>query len=128
MDDSLPVRGFERLGDLHGDGQCFIERYRAPRDTLGQILALDQFHHERGRGAGSLQSIDGGDVRMIQRRQDLGFALEAGQPFGVAGHLGRENLQRDLAFEVGIGRPVNLAHPAGAQQAGDFVGSDQRAG
>ena len=34
MDDALLVRGFERLGDLPGDGQRFVERDRATRDAL----------------------------------------------------------------------------------------------
>ena len=47
MDDALLVRGFERVGDLLRDRQRFVERDRAARDPLRQILALDQFHHER---------------------------------------------------------------------------------
>ena len=48
MDDPLLVRGFERLGDLLRDRQRLVERDRAARDPLRQILALDEFHHERG--------------------------------------------------------------------------------
>ena len=48
MDDALLVRGFERVGDLLRDRQRFVERDRAARDALRQILALDEFHHERG--------------------------------------------------------------------------------
>ena len=46
MDDPLLVRGFERLGDLLRDRQRFVERDRAARDALRQIVALDEFHHE----------------------------------------------------------------------------------
>ena len=46
MDDALPVRGFKRLGDLFGDGQCFVNRNRPTGDPLRQVLALD--HAETG--------------------------------------------------------------------------------
>ncbi len=71
MDDPLLVRGFERLGDLLRDGQRFIERDRAARDALRQIVALDEFHHERGDACAFLEAVDRGDVRMIERRERL---------------------------------------------------------
>ena len=47
MNDALLVRGFQGLRDLLRDGQRFIERDRAARDPLRQIVAFDEFHHER---------------------------------------------------------------------------------
>ncbi len=57
VDDPLLVRGLERLRDLPGDGQCFVERHlglprRSARsakagDALRQIFALHELHHER---------------------------------------------------------------------------------
>ena len=47
MDDPLLVRRFERLGDLPRDRQRLVDRDRAARDPLREILALDEFHHER---------------------------------------------------------------------------------
>ena len=60
MDDALLVRRFQRLGDLFRNGQHFIERHSSlPRrsargaeagDALGEVLALNEFHHERADG------------------------------------------------------------------------------
>ena len=48
VDDALLVRGLERLGDLARDRQRLVERQSAPRSIrCGQVLALDQLHHER---------------------------------------------------------------------------------
>ena len=66
MNDPLFVRGFEGFGDLLGDGQRLIDGNRAARDALGQILALDEFHHEGVHARRFLDGIDRGDVRMIQ--------------------------------------------------------------
>ena len=63
MDDPLSVRGLERLDDLPGNRQRLIERQRALRDAVREGDALDELHHERGRAAGLLDPVDGGDVR-----------------------------------------------------------------
>ena len=83
VNDPLLVRGFERLGDLLRDRQRFVDRDRATRDALGQVLALDQFHHERGDAAAFFEAVDGGDVRMVERGEHLGFALKSRQPVVV---------------------------------------------
>ena len=47
MNDPLLVRGFERVRDLLRDRQGFVDRDRAARDPLREVLALDELHHER---------------------------------------------------------------------------------
>ena len=58
---------------------------------------------------------------MIQRRQHLGFALEAGQPFGIAGELLGQYFDGYVAAELAVVGLVHLAHATGADVAGDFV-------
>ena len=66
MNDPLLVRRLERLGNLPGDRQRIVDRDRATRDTLRQVLALDKLHHERANAATLLEPIDLRDVRMVQ--------------------------------------------------------------
>ena len=80
MNDAFLVRGFERFGDLLGN--------REPPHCSGPALmrlasvsAVNQFHHQRV--SGFFDAIDLGDIGVIQRGQHFGFALEAGQPFGI---------------------------------------------
>ena len=47
MNNPLLVRGFQRLGDLLRNRQRLGKRDRSTRDALREILALDEFHHER---------------------------------------------------------------------------------
>ena len=84
VDDPLLVRGFERLRDLLRDRQRLVERDRAACDALREILALDQFHHERGDALALFEPVDGGDIRMVQRGEDFGFTLKPREPVGVA--------------------------------------------
>ena len=135
MDDALFVRGFERLRDLFRDGQRLVEgktdgsgRTRPTSDQLREVVALDQFHHEGGHAPAFFQPVDGGDVGMIQRREDFRFALKACEPLSILGDRRRQDLDRDLAFQLGVGGPIYLAHPAFADLRGDFVDAEARAG
>ncbi len=128
MDDPLLVRRLERLGDLLRDGQRFVERDRALRDALREVVAFDQLHHERQRAAGLLDGIDRGDVRMVQRRECLGFTLEARQAVEVRGKRLGQDLDGHLATERGVGRAPHLPHSAFAEGRGDLVDAESGAG
>ena len=84
MDDSLLVRRFEGLGDLLRDRQRLVEGMGPRVNPLCEILALDEFHDERRDAVGLLEPVDRGDVRVIQRGEDLRFALKPRQSFRVA--------------------------------------------
>ena len=124
MDDSLLVSRRERLGDLPCNRQRLVERDRSARDAIGQRRAVHVLEHQRRRGAGLLHAVDRGDVRMIEGGQDLRFALEARQAFGVVRHLGQQHLDGDLAFQARVGCPIHGPHAAFAEQGGDLVGPD----
>jgi hypothetical protein len=87
MNDPLLVRCLERAGDLLRDWQGFLNRYRATSDPLREVLAFDEFHHERlmgpALGRQIYQAVDRGDVRMVKDRKHLGFALKACEAFNV---------------------------------------------
>ena len=65
VDDSLLVRGFERLGDLFRDRERFIEWNRALRDSIGKRGTFDQFEHQRRRAIALLEPVNRGNVRMV---------------------------------------------------------------
>ena len=74
------------IGNASSSGIC------APRDPLREIVALDEFHHERTYAARLFEAVDVRDVRMVQRCERLRFAGESRQPIGV----GRERLRAGL--------------------------------
>ena len=69
-----------------------------------------------------------GDVRMVQRGEHFCFALETREPIRVSCKRGRQDLDRDLAFEPGVGRSIDLAHAPFADLGGDLVGAETGAG
>ena len=112
MDDALLVRGFERLGDLLRDLKRLVDRDRAARNALRQIVALDEFHHERRDARALFEAVDGGDVRMIQRGEDFGFAMEPCEPIVVSGERWRQDLDGDLRFSfVSVARYTSPMPP-----------------
>ena len=49
---------------------------------------------------------------MIERCQQLGLTLEAGQPFGISGEDVRQDLDGHLAIQVRVFGAVDFAHAA----------------
>ena len=85
MDDPFLMGGFQSFGNLAADSSA-VSMGRVPlcSSRSGQRLPLDQFQNEEALAVGFFQTVDGGDVGMIERGQQLGFALEARQPFRIA--------------------------------------------
>ncbi len=121
VDDPLLVSGFEGLGDLLRDRQCLVDWNRALCDSVGERRPLDQFHDERRHAVALLEAVDVRDVRMVQRREDFGFALEPRQPLGVCRNGLRQDLDRDLPLQVRVSSAIHLAHAADADLGGDFI-------
>ena len=120
MDDALLVRGFKRFRDLFRDRQRFVDRDRPARNALRQIVALDQFHHQRANTAGFFEAVNVRDIRMVQGRERLCFAGEPGQPVGVAGECVRQDFERDVTIQFRVAGAVDQPHPALADVAQRF--------
>ena len=58
---------------------------------------------------------------MIKRGQDLGFAAEPGEPFGVAREKRGQHLDRDVAIQLRVACSIHLAQAAGAERRNDLV-------
>ena len=69
--------------------------------------------------------VNGEDVRMRQRGDRLGLALEARERGRIGGQVRRQDLDRDLAIERRVARAVDLAHAARAERGDDLVLSER---
>jgi len=115
MRDPLVVRRLQRLGDLPG----VVER-RRDRQRPAKRLAFHQLHDQRA----IFHAIDLRDVGVVQGGQHLGFAFEAGQPFGIVREGVRKNLDGYFAIELCVPGAIHLAHAARAERRQDFVGAE----
>ena len=64
------------------------------------------------------------DMRMIERGQEFGFAVEASQGLGMAREFRGENLDRDIAFLLRVARAIDLAHSACPDGCQNYVRAD----
>ncbi len=126
MNDPALVRGFERVGDLPGDRQHLVQRHRTPTDAIGKRRSIDELQHQRADAVAVLQAVNRGDVGMVECGEDFRFALEARNPFRIAGKGRGQDLYRDIAFQQRVARSINLAHATGAEHGFDFVGTEAR--
>ena len=84
MHEALLVRRFERFGDLPRDGERLGERDGPAGDEGGQVMALDELHHERDDAVVLFEAVNVGDVGVVQRRKRLRFTSESRQTIRVA--------------------------------------------
>ena len=92
MHDPPLVRFFQGSGNLRSDGDGLVDRNRTPRNALRKRLPRHELEHEIVHLIGSLEPVDGRNIGMVQRREDLRLSLEAREPFGVSGELSGRTL------------------------------------
>ncbi len=84
--DALLVGGLERRGDLSRDRERLRDRKRpADGQPLGQRHTFHELEDEPPGVALFRPAVDGRDVRVVQRRQDLRFPFEPLEPFVTRG-------------------------------------------
>ena len=73
MDNPLLVSGFKRLGNLPRHGQGFVEGNRRLGDAVRERRTFHQFQNKARDAVALFKAVDGPNVRMIQRSEDLRF-------------------------------------------------------
>ena len=124
MNDVRGVGVGERLRNLRSDLEHVGHRHAATRDELIERAPRDQLHHHVGDVSIGPEVVHGDDVWMIERGDGARLLHEADLAIAVRHHLGAQHLQRDVAPQPGIVRPVDGAHAALAQHADQLVGAD----
>jgi hypothetical protein len=132
MDDPLLVGTLEGISDLARDRQGLSDRHRPALKPLREGLAFNQFENQRvdvgAFGGLVLEAIDRADVRMIERREYVSFALESRQPLRIQRERSRQHLHRDIAPQASITGAIHLAHPARAERPNQLIHTDAPAG
>lgn len=124
MNDPALVGSLERLRDLFEDRQRLVRRQRSTLDPFGERFARHQFHLEECGVADLLESVQRGDVGVIERREHTRFALESALVFGVVRRQFVKNLDGDFAAEPDVLGAIHFAHPSGAERRQDAIGTD----
>ena len=120
VDDALFVSGLERLENLPGDGKCFGNREPSLDEAIGERRPLDQLHHQSHVAVGVLHSVDGSDVRVVERRESPGLPLEAGHVIGVRQRIG-DHFDRHVPSQLRVACAVDASHATLADLGGDLI-------
>src|SRR5262245_65027243 len=132
MDDAGAVRLVERVAHLDGNLQRLILIERSPVAALGQAfgqgLAFEILQHEKVDALVMADVEQRADVRMVQRRDRAGLAVEAFAQPGVGRKRRGKHLDGHGAIEPRIARAVDLAHASCADERDDFIGAEAYAG
>jgi hypothetical protein len=115
------MRCGERLGECRTNIDDSIDRQPAFRNEPIEWLSLDELHGEEVDAVGLLDGKYCNDVRVIERGHGSSFTLEAHETLRIAGHFGRQHLERHIAPQLRVSSAIYLAHTAGANRRRDVV-------
>src|SRR5262249_4291721 len=127
-DDPALVRGLEAFRDLPRDRDRLVHRDRALREALREVLAVHELERETHDSVRLLEPVDRGDVRVVERGEELRLAAEARDAVAVLEGGGGKHVDRDAAVRPRVGRGEAPAPPAGAERSHDLVRADAPAG
>jgi hypothetical protein len=103
-----------------------IHRQRPARDPLRQRLAGDVLEDEQLLAVrGLLDAVDAGDVRVVERREQLRLALEAREVLRLPRQRVREHFDRDRPLQPRIASEIDDAHAAATELALDGIRAER---
>jgi hypothetical protein len=77
-------------------------------DAIGERRTIHRCHHQRVHASGGFDSVNGGDVRMIERRQGESLTFEVRLPVAVEPVSCRQDSDRHIAPQSGITSAIHL--------------------
>jgi hypothetical protein len=102
------------------------QRERRRLDARSQRLAVEQLDCEEGDAFVRAHIVDGQDIRMRQRGDRAGLAIESLARLWIDPRAGADRLDRDLPAQARVAGAVDLAHAAVAERLDDLVGAKLR--
>ena len=121
VNDTRFVSSLQRLSNLLGDWESFIDSDRPLRYPVGEGWPFHQLQHQRTGAVAFFKAMNGGDVRVVQAGKHLRFSLKPSQAIRISGKGLGQDLERHLAIQLGISGLIDLAHATLADEGGHVV-------
>ena len=96
------MRSVQRLGDLARDRERLRDRQRTALKAFRECRAFDELQNQGGDTVGFFEAVDRADVRMVQRREQTGFARKTRAALRIGGEVGWQDLDRDVATQLRV--------------------------
>src|SRR5437667_3406962 len=97
-------------------------------NLLAQRSTIDKLHGDEVHTVALADFMDGGDVRMVERRRGFCFLSEAPHAVLIRGEISRENLERNLAVKFGVLCEIDLTHATRTELGKDAIVRQARTG
>ena len=128
MDEASGMGRRQGAGHLRGQARRLAgrERAAAPEDR-GDVLAVDPLHDDERALLVDAVVVDGDDVRMVERGGSLRLLAEPAAELRVAPVLGTEELDGNVAVQLGVMGPVDGGHATLAQELHEAIAAPEHA-
>ena len=110
--------------ELQGETERLARCQQPSGQPRTERLPLEQLLDDIGSVLVGSDVVDDGEVRVIEDACRPGLLLEATKAIRIRGKGGRQYLDRHLAPESRIPRPVNLTHSSRPERCEHFIGSE----
>ncbi len=132
VDDSGRVESRQPAGDIgqdrHQDLGRQPSRFRC-REAFRQGAVLAQIHDQEGHVADRwrcrLDVVDGNDIRVAERRQGAGLAIESSHDVGVGRLLRQQDLDGHIPFQAKVTSPEDGREAAGSDACVDPIAAHE---
>ena len=100
MHNPFRVGSIQRVGDLDRNAKQNFVLHRLAANAMLERYAVEKFHDDEGMAILLPDLMNGADIRMVQSRSRLRFALEASQSLRVLGNFVGQKLQRHKPMQA----------------------------
>ena len=125
--DVLPVRRVQRAGDLGADLDGPAERQQPRSQFVAERLTIEELRDDERHAVLGADVVHRDDVRMVQAAGGVGLSAESRDLLWRGGRPAHD-LERDVAHQARVVRPVHDAHAPLVEQADDPVRTKMIAG
>ena len=121
VDDPLPMRRVESARELRPQARNLLRGQCSPTQLLRDGRPGHQLHHQEVEAVGPVRVEEHCDVRVAEPGKDAGLVAETAAGVVVGKKAGGKDLERHLAVQPLVPRPVDLTHLAGPERRQDPV-------
>jgi hypothetical protein len=124
VNDSFGVCRVQRVRNLNAQIEDRLQLQRLASDSMPECLSFKQFHGDKGPPVSLVNLMNRADVRMIESRGSLRFALETAERLRGLIDIVGEELERHQPTELYILCLEDHTHPSATEFLDDAVVRD----
>jgi hypothetical protein len=118
----ITLRRRQRVRDRHADlDHSLVGKLLIGLERDVERLAVDELHDQEADASDLFYRMECDNVGVVEPGDHFRFTEEAFQAGGVFRHIAGQDLERDIAVELRVPGPVDLAHTAPSDERDNLV-------